>query len=88
MLFDQVLQVLIDFMNEHIGIDELKGVKYSGNIHQGLQEAFGGKGVFEWNWMIPVGPKWTDPEEILQYRRKGIEVVVKDEWTVCGCVVC
>ena len=27
--------------------------------------------------------KWNDPEEILQYRHKGVEVVVKDEWTVC-----
>ena len=51
--------------------------------HQGLQEVFGGKGVFEWNWLIPVHPKWNDPEEILQYRHKGVEVVVKDEWTVC-----
>jgi len=36
-------------------------------LQRGLIETFGGKGVFQFNWLIPTNIQWIDRDDILGY---------------------
>ena len=55
-------------------------------LHRGLIETFGGKGVFQLDWLIPTNVIWIDKDDILGYtvdspekeEGKHSEVVIMD----------
>ena len=69
-----------------VGIDALKGIKVENGLHRGLIETFGGKGVFQLDWLIPTNVIWIDKDDILGYtvdspekeEGKHSEVVIMD----------
>lgn len=67
-----------DFGVIFVAIDVLKGLKYEGNMREGLSETFGGKGKFALNWLLPVSPVWEDEAEVLGYQIEP--KVVVEEW--------
>ena len=64
----------------------LKGIKVDNGLHRGLVETFGGKGVFQLNWLLPTNVLWIDRDDILGYtvnsqgkeEKKESRVVIMD----------
>ena len=59
-------------------IDVLKGISYNGTLKTGLIEVFGGKGRFSLNWLLPIKPKWEDPDEVLGYQNET--TIIVNDW--------
>lgn len=61
-----------------LAIDVLKGISYNGTLKTGLIEVFGGKGRFSLNWLLPIKPKWEDPDEVLGYQNET--TIIVNDW--------